>query len=276
MAERPANGITDGIARAAALPFRIVESFGIGCGYERSVKLCPGRLLANRYLLGIQSADLQPAQWLQACRRLDMPEALIEEFRAGLPEANVVLLGFEDGGPGACIYKVYLEYWDRLREQLRAGTPPAQPHLLHKGFKWYIDEPARYVVTRYECVAGLGVAGIRGRIEGIYGEVPDSHCRDAALGILDTARRHAPRRQFLYLEVSEQGNPRKSFDLNLYPAGLRAGDVAGQIRNAAASLDAPRHELERLLAMINDRPFGHISGGLSRNGEEYFTVYYER
>jgi hypothetical protein len=232
--------------------------------------------LANRYLLGIQAADVQPAQWLEACRRLSMPEALIDEFRAGLPEANVVLLGFEDGGPDACMYKVYLEYWDRLREKLRAGKPPAQPHLLHKGFKWYIDEPSRNVVTRYECVAGLNVPDIRRRIDEIYGDVPDSRCRDAALGILDIAHQHAPRRQFLYLEVSEAGNPRKSFDLNLYPAGLRVGQVTGQIRSVAASLDVPRNELERLLAMTGNRPFGHISGGLSRHEEEYFTFYYER
>lgn len=276
MSEHRTAGVPENVARAAALPFRIVESFGAGCGYERSVKFCPGRLLANRYLLGIQAADVRPAQWIQACRRLNMPEALIEEFRAGLPDANVILLGFEDGGPGACIYKVYLEYWDRLRDKLRAGTPPAAPYLLHKGFKWYIEEPARNVVTHYECIAGLDVDGIRGRIEKVYQGAPDPRCRDAALAILDISHRHAPRRPFLYLEVSEPGNPRKSFDLNLYPAGLPVGRVAGQVRSAAASLDVPPRELERLLAMIDNKPFGHISGGLSRHGEEYFTIYYER
>ncbi|HSH42839.1 MAG TPA: hypothetical protein VK973_12015 [Arenicellales bacterium] len=276
MPERLTPGAADDVARAAALPFRIVEAFGVGCGYERSVKLRPGRLSVNRYLLGIQAADVQATQWLEACRRLNMPEALIDEFRAGLLEANVVLIGFEDDGPGSCIYKLYLEYWDRLRDKLRAGQPPAEPHLLHKGFKWYIDEPSRCVVTRYECLAGLDAGGIRDRIEQIYQDAPDPGCRDAALGILEISRRHAPRRQFLYLDVSERGNPRRSFDLNLYPAGLHVGRFAEQIRNAAVSLDAPLRDLDRLLAMVSDRPFGHISGGLSRDGEEYFTFYHER
>ena len=45
-------------AAQAGLLFRIVEELDVPCGYERSFKMLPGRLLANRFLLGINTADL--------------------------------------------------------------------------------------------------------------------------------------------------------------------------------------------------------------------------
>ena len=41
-------------ARKAVLPFEFIEEMGLACGYERSFKLLAGRVLANRYLLGIK------------------------------------------------------------------------------------------------------------------------------------------------------------------------------------------------------------------------------
>lgn len=265
----------DATARAAVLPFRIIESFGIGCGYERSFKLSDRNLLANRYLLGIDTGDVSRELLLDACRQLDMPRKLLEEFEDGLPAANLVLFGFEDSGQAGNIYKVYLEYWDRLRQQLRAGTASGAPHLLHKGFKWYIDAPERHVVTWYQCLPGLGIADIQQRIENTYRDLPDAGSLDAIRWIIAIARRRSPGKQFLYVEVSEPGNPRKSFDLNLYPAGMRVADVAGPIGKAAASLNVPADKLERLMFMVRGKLFGHISAGVSRAGEEYFTVYYE-
>lgn len=263
-------------ARAAVLPFRIIESLDIGCGYERSFKLSGGRIAANRYLLGIDTNTVTPAQLLDACRQLEMPESLMDEFRDGLPGANLVFLGFEDSGPRGNIYKVYLEYWNRLRHRLRAGqAAPGEPQLLHKGFKWYIDNPGRHVVTWYHCLPGLGAMDIRQRIERIYRDLPDAAGLEAVRRIIDAARRRSPGKQFLFVEVSEPGNPRKSFDLNLYPAGMRVANVAGPVRSVAAALDVPADKLERLMSMIPNKPFGHVSGGLSRHGEEYFTVYYE-
>ncbi len=48
------------------LPFRIVESIGVGCGYERSFRLSAEGIDANRYLLGVNTADTTAEQWQQA------------------------------------------------------------------------------------------------------------------------------------------------------------------------------------------------------------------
>lgn len=262
--------------RAAVLPFRIVESLGVGCGYERSFKLARNSILANRYLLGLDVADVGAARLMDVCGQLNMPAPLMEELSDGLPDANLVFLGFEDSGPGGCIHKVYLEYWDSLKARIRSGTAaPGEPHLLHKGFKWHVDEPGKHVVTLYHCLPALNTTQIHARIMDIYRDAPDAAGLDAVTRVIAAGARRCPGERFLYVEVSEPGNPRKSFDLNLYPAGLRVGQVAEPIRDAARALDAPTDRLERLMVMIQDKHFGHVSGGVSRQGGEYFTIYYE-
>lgn len=265
-----------GIHRAAVLPFRIVESLGVGCGYERSFKLARRSILANRYLLGLDIAEVGAARLMDACRQLNMPAPLMEEFDEGMPDANLVFLGFEDSGPGGCIHKVYLEYWDTLRARMRTGSAaPGEPYLLHKGFKWHVDEPGKQVVTYYHCLPALTTAQIHTRINAVYRDVPEAAGLDAVTRIIAAAAQRCPGERFLYVEVSEPGNPRKSFDLNLYPAGLRIEQIAEPIREAARSLEAPPDRLDRLMAMIPAKHFGHVSGGVSRQGGEYFTVYYE-
>jgi hypothetical protein len=37
----------------------------------------------------------------------------------------------------------------------------------------------------------------------------------------------------------------------------------------------PSARLEALLGESGARPFGHLSGGLGREGEDFLTVYYE-
>lgn len=262
--------------RAAVLPFRIVESLGVGCGYERSFKLARKSILANRYLLGIDIADVGAARLMEAVRQLNMPPPLLAEFGDGLPHANLVFLGFEDSGAGGCIHKVYLEYWDLLKARMRTGAAaPGDPHLLHKGFKWQVDEPDKSVVTFYHCLPALSTAQIHTHIRAVYRDIPEAFGLDAVMRILAAGARHCPGEKFLYVEVSEPGNPRKSFDLNLYPAGLSVAQVAEPIREVACSLEAPADRVDRLMAMIPAKHFGHVSGGISRQGGEYFTIYYE-
>jgi hypothetical protein len=267
--------MNDPMALAAALPFRIIESLGIPCGYERSFKLCRRSILANRYILGMQAADATANQWMDAFRQLRMPESLQVEFFDGLPDANMVFFGFEDGEQSGSFYKVYLEYWDRLREKLVQDSGFREPNLLHKGFKWQIQAPDKHLITWYRCLPNLGMNEIRQHIEDIFLDLQDSPSLPGIREIIKAARQRQPGNSFLFVEISEPGNPRKSFDLNLYPAGLRVGQIAGPIRNVATAMDVPLDKLDRLMPMIQNKFFGHISGGISRTGEEYFTVYYE-
>ena len=123
----------------AVLLFKIVEDLGVGCGYERSFKMHAERLLANRFLLGIDRKDLPLKKLLEIGRKMEMPGDFLHPLEEHFAEASLVFLGFEDNEPG-CIYKIYLEFWDKVKEGLRAEPRRKHPALLHLGFKWRADD----------------------------------------------------------------------------------------------------------------------------------------
>jgi hypothetical protein len=86
------------------------------------------------------------------------------------------------------------------------------------------------------------------------------------------ARRIAPEKM-LYLEVSEEGNPRRSFDVNLYKAGLRLRELEGCLAPVFAHYRPPQAPLRLLLGQL-DKAFGHVAGGLDREGRDFLTLYY--
>ena len=74
------------------LPFEILESLSVRGGYERSFKLKRGRILANRYLLGVNKAELSREAWLNVCEQLGMSTDFIESFNGHFPDAKSVLI----------------------------------------------------------------------------------------------------------------------------------------------------------------------------------------
>lgn len=262
----------DALAEVAARPFRLVESLRLPCGYERSFKLQPGAVLANRYLLGIETR-LAPAEtFLHAARQLGMPADLFAEFVDGLPRANLVFLGFEADENGGALYKVYLEWWDDARRRRRQhGDSTAQ--VCHRGFKWAHDDPGRHVITDYRWLPGLDPAAIVERIEQVYAGVAGALGGDVVRALVDLATRTTD--ELVYIEVSEAGNARCSFDLNLYRAGLSVDQAIDPVRAMAERLAVPADRFARLEALVSGKALGHVSGGLGRDRREYLTVYYE-
>ncbi|MCZ7598717.1 MAG: hypothetical protein M5U09_14630 [Gammaproteobacteria bacterium] len=265
----------DPLAAAAVLPFHVVESMGVPCGYERSFKIVGGSILANRYLLGIETKCVGAHALLDACRRLGMPGSQLEQFVEELPRANLVFLGFEAEEHGGAIYKVYLEFWDHVRRLRQRRGDEGSPLLSHRGFKWRHDDPTRHVVTDYHWIPDIACGEILARIEQLYEQLPEA----AAAGMVrDIISRADPRNRggrYIYIEVSETGNSRLSFDLNLYAAGMRVRDIRSPVEEAAARLGAASGSFDRLMALVSDKLFGHVSGGVGRDGREYLTIYYE-
>jgi hypothetical protein len=77
------------------------------------------------------------------------------------------------------------------------------------------------------------------------------------------------------VEAAEEGNPRRSFDLNFYKARLRLDHLMPALRALCGRYGAGREAIERIAAQAGKRPFGHLSGGLGRDGQDFLTVYYE-
>ena len=269
----PPPGPADVPAGAESM-FSLVGGLGIGFGFERSFKLSAGGVRADRLILGVKRDSADPGALMQVCRALGMREAQLAMFAEQLPEANTVGFGYEGGARGG-VYKVYLEFWDRLRARVQRDPGNVAPEMLFLGFKWEAADGARSALATYICHPLLSVRGIGERLERLYEGRAGDASLDAAREILALAARRVPAYSFVYVEASEKGNPRKSFDLNFYKAGLRVADLRPALAALAGRYGIARDALEEIMAQAGARPFGHLSGGAGRDGGDFLTVYYE-
>jgi len=262
-------------APAAARPLLAqVRALGAGFGFERSFKLSPGRARGDRLILGVRSRLVDAAALARLCRAIGMPEARIAQFEDARPEANTVGLGFEGDERGG-VYKVYLEYWERLWGRLQADPGDRSPALLFLGFKWAVGAD-QATVARYTCYPLLSLAGIRQRLEGLYegrADSPSLRATDAILALAGPRLRRGD--SFVYVEAEEEGNPRRSFDLNLYKARLPVDALQPALAALGERYGIDPDALAGTLAPAAGRPFGHLSGAVGRDGRDFLTVYYE-
>lgn len=242
-------------------------------GFEKSFKMTDRTLLSNRYLMGIHKADMTPARLFDICERIAMPANHLAAFKENLPGANTVHFGFE-GNAGGGVYKVYLEFAGQLYRAPAAGPGDIAPVLLHLAYKWDALDRDKCTVARYVCHPRLPLAAILVRLANIYSSHADRASFEAALGIIElaAARTGEP---LMYLEVSEQNNPRSSFDINLHDAGLGLKDIEHWLTAMRMHYSIPFDRFERMLAPIGAEKLGHLSGGINREGRDFLTVYYE-
>lgn len=231
-------------------------------GYERSIKLTMGEVLDRRYLGGVAFNRVQRKGVLEICRRLDIPRPLVDLMSAEAEDPDVVHFGYE-GAPQHDIFKVYFEYAQRARN---AGCDA--DYVLHRAFKWDARRPERHTVATYRCIAGLDSVGQRRRISGLLGRTEFA----AMMGrILDLTHARCPAIP-MYLEVSEEGNFRSSFDLNVHDSDL---SIAA-IHPVLGKYFLPRRDLiDRALAHLGTCRVGHLSAGRSRDGLDFLTIYYD-
>ncbi|HKP96420.1 MAG TPA: SEC-C domain-containing protein [Fibrobacteria bacterium] len=243
-------------------------------GFERSFKVSPGRISWNRFLAGISRDKVSDDQVLAMGRELRMPTGLADAYRAAAGEASQILFGCEEAEDG-CSYRIYLEYWEKLKRDLPLKLDKTLPVRLHLGFKWDPEDPARQARTDYFCFPLLSPAGIRKRLSGLYPEAAVSPSFALADRLLTDAERKPGEPSFIYVEATEPGNPRSSFDINFYKAGLSVGDALPAIGEALRSFRAPADQWEARLAELRSKALGHVAGGLDRQGREFLTIYYE-
>lgn len=251
-----------------------VNALGVDYGYERSFKFAPGQLLDDRVILGIRTRSVAPEALCDVCRGIGMPQDQLDQFADRLPEANTAGFGFE-GGPRGGTYKVYLEFWDQLRQRVQRDPSNAGPGLLFLGFKWEAADPARAATARYTCHPLLSVQGILRRLDVLYDGRADSASLRATREIVARAARRIGNDSFVYVEAAEEGNPRQSFDLNLYKAGLRVGELQAVFSALCSAYAVDGGRLADVQASAANHPLGHLSGGLGRDGSDFLTAYYE-
>ncbi len=258
------------------LLFDLVAGLGVRTALERSFKVSTGRLSENRFLLGVnrlgQDGGLDEKVKL-VCGDLGMPASFARAFTSRLPEANFVYFGFEEDGSRS-LYKVYLEFRDRAEEKIGRAAPVPEALLLHLGFKWDASDKNRKALTRYEWYHALQLREILARLPAMLPRRPGHDPLAVAEAIIGLASERVEARNVQYLEVAEKGNPRKSFDINMYKSGVLMEELKPFLLRLADYYDLDRQEFAVFCDQIASKRFGHLAGGTDREGRDFVTVYY--
>ena len=238
-------------------------------GFERSFKMSRGALLGERALVGVPRRGARPESLVGICRALSMPAPYLVAFAEGLAAADIVHFGYEESASGL-LYKVYLEYATRVYGAGKGGAPL----LLHLAYKWDSLDPERRAIARYECFPGITTREILARLRQLYAGQPDAPSLAAASDIASLVSARGGEVP-MYLEVTEEGNPRASFDLNLHPAGLCLEEVEPCLRDLQRRYAIAEGGFSALWQRVRTEKLGHVAGGRSRDGGDFFTVYHE-
>ena len=254
----------------------LVTGLNAPTALEHSFKISKGQLSDNRFLLCVNRAGQDSSlddRVKQVCADLGMPPEFISEFASRLPDANYIYFGFEEDGARS-LYKAYLEFRDRAEERIKEETPAPSPLLLHLGFKWDASNTDRKALTQYEWHHSLDFPGIFQRLPSMLPRRPGHDPLTVAEAIIGLASERVEAGKVQYLEVSEKGNPRKSFDINLYKSGLRLEEFKPFLLKLADCYDLDQQEFVIFCDQIASKRFGHLAGGTDREGRDFVTVYY--
>ncbi|HWU40442.1 MAG TPA: hypothetical protein VN203_22570, partial [Candidatus Acidoferrum sp.] len=186
---------------------------------------------------------------------------------------NFIHFGFE-ADDGGCLYKIYLEFLDQVRKEIDNNQENCAPLLLHLGFKWDATDKSRQSITRYTLHPWIPVSEMVSRAAGMLASSRESGAAEAVEEIVRLASRKVSAHNLLYLEVTEAGNPRRSFDINMYRANLKVAELHSFLGTIARQLAVPERDFHDLYESTKTQRFGHLAGGLGRDEREFFTVYY--
>jgi tryptophan halogenase len=269
-AKRLVNALNDVLRRhqASAVPrhpdpeadrlLRLVADLGTRYAFEHSFRIGGGSLLANRFLLSIDARAVsdKPDQGIRGlCDRLGMPADFLEATQKHLPSAKFVHFGFEKSEKGR-LYKVYLEFEASSNDEAKPGVPGPDPLLLHLAFKWDT------------------VGEIAARLSRLYGGDEAGESLQIAHDFLALAASRGTDADLQYLEVSEDDTGRRSFDLNVYDVNLTVEDLHPLLVKMCRVHAIPSDRLDALYLPIRTRRLGHVAGGIHRQGEDFFNIYY--
>jgi hypothetical protein len=264
------------MAEKAEMLVDLVNGLGVGYVHERSFKVDRRTLLPHRFMLNFRREGASPQALVAlpgVCERLGMPPQFLAEFEENLPRTAFIFFGFEEGEHSS-ICKVYEEFAGPQdgAEAWQAALPV--PVLSYVGYKWDVLDSRKAARATYTKFPGLSPQAMSARAERIL-DGPDSRSgRELANQFIGIASTRIPHAMMRYLEVAEEGNPRKSFDINAYGAGLLVAEFYPLFVRMCQRFEVGPGEFLPLYERIKMKEFGHVSGGVDREGRDFFTVYF--
>lgn len=256
----------------------MVAALGVDHGQESSIKVVPGAIWTQRFLLSIYKADLGSDPLLRLrpiALALGMPQRLLSTLAVDLVHARFIHLGYERAASHTTC-KFYLEFPSGFNESQESSSVTSSGHgwLVHKAMKWSVEQPDRCTIARYRGAPGLSRQRVVATIENAYGDRKGTVAADFPLQLLAMAETRMDVRDIFILEVEEEGNPRYSFDLNLYDAAMTLADIAPLLTPSWGYFGVPPDEVVRVLGPLSHEDLGHVSGGIDRAGREFCSIYF--
>jgi hypothetical protein len=244
----------------------LVRDLCVPHGYEYSFKMCEGLVLGDRFLITMDRAALGKdfhQKVIELCTVLRAPDSFLKAIDRSVSQARILHFGFEASAKGS-MHKIYLEF------PLSATTEPA---LLHTSYKWDPLHRERQAIGRYVRYPLLSYKETAERLGSLLAVCRRPGAFEMADEFLQLAM---PRLQgsFHYLEVTEEGNPRKSFDVNFYSAFLRMGDIRPLLLRMAERYSLSIGEFGTFLESVANKRFGHLAGGVDREGRDFFSIHF--
>ena len=129
--------------------------------------------------------------------------------------------------------------------------------------------------SRYMWYPILTLAEILHRLSDVYEDHDDRTSFEIAREIIEVAGSRGIDNSLVYLEVFEENSLRRSFDINVYRANLRLRDIYSSLVRCWQHYSPPAQQFDRLYELVADKYFGHLSGGVNREGKDFLTFYYE-
>jgi hypothetical protein len=258
------------------LLLQLVKNLNVEVGFERSFKIVNEVLLDNRFLLGADKKEVgrrADDRLTEMCSLMGMPKTLLDVFKHHLPQGHYVHFGFEQNEKTS-VYKVYLEFWEKIKKEISKSKHPPGSALLHLGLKWDVSDPAKQSITHYTWYPWISPQEVLQRVTNILHPQTDAPSKQAADELVSLALARIPYRDILYLEVTEEGNPRRSFDINVYRANLQVAEIYPLLSMLCRRHSVPFETFHSLYDGIKRKRFGHLSGGVDREGNNFFTIYY--
>ncbi len=252
---------------------RFAEALGVPLMGEVSAKLVPGALLTDRFLLSAPIAALAPGSLgnvVEMAETLGLDPEAAAVLSLDLETADVLHFGYEGSPSGGAVLKLYCEFaaivgdWDRARREGRRL-------LVHRAVKWDPESSEGAVISLYEADPTLSVTDTVDRIFDLLGDHPAA---ELVVSVFHRAAGRLPAQDRLFLEVTEQGTDRRSFDLKVYDAGFAVGSFREAMRDVAAAFGFDRVDRDRLAQLPSAEILGHLSGGRGRDGRPFLTLYY--
>ena len=264
-------------SKRAATLHAVIQDLGVPHGHERSIKFRDQGLFGNRFLLTVGRDDLgaNPVDCvLDVCRRLEMPDDFLAQAAPLTRAATVIHFGFEEEREGREYYKVYFESAETFTRTMSSPASIAEPFVLHHAFKWNAARRNEQVVARYVCHPRLARQAMLQRIADVYAGQQERTPWHLLCELVTAAARRVPDDQIMYLDVTEEGTQRQSFDVNFYRAGFAVGSVAPSLGRLAAHFRLSPPAVEAAFGSVLATRLGHIAGGVDRHGLDFLTIYF--